>query len=75
MASDTTTVECPHCDAPMECEYEMEQGESYSNMGLSCWTYWYLAWLDLPDACPEGCALSAEDKEALEKRTERELLE
>lgn len=65
--STTTDVLCPHCEAPMDCKYEMGQGKS-------CTDYWYLAWLDLPDTCPEGCTLSAEDKEHLAERTKRELL-
>jgi hypothetical protein len=71
-----TEVECPHCDCPMVCEYEMDQDETPPlNAYQPGRSYWYLAWLDLPDTCPEGCALSAEDKATLEKRTERELLE
>lgn len=68
-------LECPHCEALMVCEYEMDQGEEYFNMGLTCSTYWYLAWLDLPEKCPDGCALTAEDRAKIEEKTERRLLE
>jgi hypothetical protein len=69
-------IDCPHCEAPMVFEYEMDQGETAPlNAYEGGHAYSYLAWLDLPDTCPEGCALSAEDKERLERQAERRLLE
>lgn len=71
----TVEIECPHCEALMEVEYEMDQGDTAPlNAYQGGRSYWYLAWLDLPDACPDGCPLT-DDKKKLTAETEERLLD
>lgn len=73
--ADMVEVECPHCEVVMVLEYEVDYDETPpANAYQSGHGYYFLAMLDLPDECPDGCELSKKDKEALHEKTEKYLL-
>lgn len=62
-----TPIGCPRDGCDGEIEMIEETAETYTNHGLSVWSYTYLLMNSDPGTCSEGCQFTADEQKQIER--------